>query len=138
MGEIATGRVSDAMVTIPTTHGPDTPLSEIRDCFEDDHFHMALIVGDDERLVTTIERSDLDERQAGATPAHQLGTLTDRTIGPGNSIEDATSRLASEQGRRLAVIDDAGRLLGLLCLKRDGTGYCSNDGVLARAASSGR
>jgi hypothetical protein len=40
-----------------------------------------------------------------------------------------------EQGRRrLAVTDEAGRLLGLLCLKKDGTGYCSDDGIRERAA----
>jgi hypothetical protein len=35
--------------------------------------------------------------------------------------------------RRPAVVDDSGRLLGLLCLKKDGTDYCSDEGVRDRA-----
>ncbi len=137
MDQLGAGLVAGAMVTVPKTHGPETSLNEIRSFFEDQHVHMALIVGPDGRLITTIERSDLDNSRADSTPVLQLGTLAGRTIGPTRSIEDATSRLSAEQGRRLAVIDDAGRLLGLLCLKRDRTGYCSNDGVLQRDTGSG-
>jgi CBS-domain-containing membrane protein len=126
------------MVTIPKTHGPETALVEIRSLFEDDHVHMALIVGPDRRLITTIERSDLNQIQSESRPTPQVGTLHGRTIGPADSIQDATSRLKAQQRRRLAVVDDAGRLLGLLCLKRDGTGYCSDSGVLQRAAASGK
>jgi hypothetical protein len=37
-------------------------------------------------------------------------------------------------GRRLAVVDCSGRLLGLLCRKNSGTGYCSDEGIRQRAA----
>lgn len=37
------------------------------------------------------------------------------------------------RSRRLAVIDDHGMLLGLLCLKRTGLGFCSDTDVQARA-----
>jgi hypothetical protein len=43
--------------------------------------------------------------------------------------------------RRTAVISADGRLLGLLCLKARGTGFCSDGDVRARAleeASGGR
>jgi hypothetical protein len=108
MGQLNKGLVASAMVTIPKTHGPDTPLNEIRSLFEDEHFHIALIVGDDGRLITTIERSDLDETRVDSIPVFQLGTLAGRTIGPTRSVEDATSMLTAERRRRLAVIDDAG------------------------------
>lgn len=35
--------------------------------------------------------------------------------------------------RRLAVVDEAGRLEGLLCLKRTATGFCSDRDVASRA-----
>jgi hypothetical protein len=57
-------RVAGVMVTSPKTHGPRCGLQTIGRFFEDDHVHMALVVGADRRLLTTIERSDL----AGATP----------------------------------------------------------------------
>ena len=37
-----------------------------------------------------------------------------------------------EERRRLAVLDDSGRLIGLLCLKGNGTGYCADDGRRGR------
>lgn len=123
-------RVADVMVTCPKTHAPDSRLEEIRALFEDDHVHMALIVGTGGRLVTTIERSDLAAASTG--PARALGTLADRTVRPLAPLAAATAELLRSKRRRLAVVDDRGRLLGLLCLKRDGTGYCSDEGIRAR------
>ncbi|MDT4899080.1 MAG: hypothetical protein QOJ78_10 [Pseudonocardiales bacterium] len=128
------GPVADAMVTGPKTHRADSTQADIRALFRDDHVHMALVVAPDGRLVTTIERSDLAAAQARSTPVTDLGTLAGRTVGPSHSVAAATSALLREGRRRLAVVDPAGRLLGLLCLKRDGTGYCSEDGVRARAS----
>src|SRR5262245_20350958 len=114
------------MVTRPTTHGPDSTLEEIRAFFDDDHVHMALTVAPDRRLITTIERPDLAAPSA-STPLAGLGTLAERTVGPSDALDAATARLLRGRRRRLAVVDRAGRLLGLLCLKRDGTGYCSDE-----------
>jgi CBS-domain-containing membrane protein len=131
-GEAGT-RVADVMVMCPKTHAPDAELDDILALFEDDHVHMALIVGTDGRLVTTIERSDLVPRPSSSTPVAALGTLRGRTVGPTNTVAAATAVLLRDGRRRLAVVDGSGRLLGLLCLKRDGTGFCSDEGISARA-----
>jgi CBS-domain-containing membrane protein len=122
------------MVTICKTHGPETRLTEIRRLFNDDHVHMALIVASDGQLLTTIERADLREAIPGSIPARHLGTIADRVISPHQSLEYAMAALKWGHRRRLAVIDDSGRLLGLLCLKRHGDGFCSDEGVRQRAA----
>jgi CBS-domain-containing membrane protein len=122
------------MVTVPKTHGPDTRLAEIRMLFEDDHVHMALIVAGDGRLLTTIERADLSEAIPGSTRARHVGTNVRRVVGPHLSVEYAMAKLKWDCRRRLAVIDDSGRLLGLLCLKRHGDGFCSDEGVRRRTA----
>jgi predicted transcriptional regulator len=122
------------MVTFPKTHGMGAPLEDIRSVFEDDHVHMALIVADG-RLITTIERSDLIEPFPGSTPADQVGTLIERTISPDRPLDEVTAALKRSRRRRLAVVDDSGGLLGLLCLKRDDIGYCSDEGVRQRAAN---
>jgi hypothetical protein len=129
-------RVADVMVTCPKTHALDSGLDDIVALFEDDHVHMALIVGADGRLVTTIERSDLVPRPSSSTPVAALGTLFGRTVGPADGVAPATAVLLRDRRRRLAVVDHSGsgRLLGLLCLKRDGTGFCSDEGIRARAA----
>jgi CBS domain-containing protein len=128
--------VSDVMVTIPKTHGPDVSLEEIRELFADDHVRMALVVDASGRLLTTIERQDLIAAAApSSTRIARLGTLVGRTVGPSTLLSAATATLLRARKRRLAVVDDRGRLVGLLCLKRDGTGFCSDEGVRRRAES---
>jgi hypothetical protein len=124
------------MVACPKTHRPDTALDEIREFFEDDHVHMALIVTADQRLLTTMERSDLATASSPAPPARDLGRLVDRTVSPSAALDAVTARLLREGRRRFAVVDSTGRLLGLLCLKRDGTGYRSDAGIRERATAN--
>jgi hypothetical protein len=94
---------------------------------------MALIIAADGRLITTIERPDLAAPKSGFASVAQLGTLAGRTARPADLLGDATATLLREGRRRLAVVDDSGRLLGLLCLKRSGAGYCSDQGIHERA-----
>jgi CBS-domain-containing membrane protein len=128
------------MARCPKTHGLESGLENLRTFFEDDHHHVALIVAPDGRLVTTIERADLAAATSSSSPAATLGTLIGRTAGPTDPLATATGALLREGRRRLAVVDESGRLLGLLCLKKDGTGYCSDEGIRertrARRASS--
>jgi hypothetical protein len=131
-------RVADAMITQPKTHGPEVRLEEIRGFFRDDHVHMALIVASDGQLLTTIERPDVPLTGGDPEPIAKLGTLAGRTSGPADSLHSTTARLLRAKRRRLAVVDDSGRLLGLLCLKKSGTAYCSDEGVQARAQDHSR
>lgn len=127
-------RVTDVMVTCPKTLGPLSRLDDLRAIFSDDHVHMALVVDpDDGRLITTIERPDIPEAASNSAAVTEFGTLVGRTVQASYSLDAATTAMRFEARRRLAVVDDFGRLLGLLCLKRDGTGYCSNEGIRARA-----
>ena len=57
-----------------------------------------------------------------------------RCVGPGTDLVEAWNVMRSHGRRRLAVVDRSGHLLGLLCLKRSGRGFCSDAGVAARAA----
>jgi CBS-domain-containing membrane protein len=125
-------RVADAMITCPVTYGPESPAEKIRVFFRDDHRHMALIVAPDGQLITTIERPDLAAATPSSAPVAKLGTLIGRTAGPADPLAAATAALLREGRRRLAVVDDSGRLLGLLCLKKDGTGYCSDEDIRER------
>jgi len=138
-GDARTGQfVADAMIRCPKTHDLGTTADEIRAFFEDDHVHMALIVRTDRRLVTTIERADLSARPPVLALAAELGTLTGRTAGPAQKLEAVTAGLLRERRRRQAVVDDCGRLLGLLCLKKDGSGYCSDDNIRQRQSGAER
>ncbi|MBT2534400.1 hypothetical protein J7E83_20165 [Arthrobacter sp. ISL-48] len=82
--------------------------------------------------MTTIERSDIAAEAPDEAPAVHLGRLEGRTASEWWPIKPTTAWLKSQGRRRLAVVDAGGYLKGLLCLKRSGTGYCSDAGVLGR------
>ncbi len=140
MAPLADVTVAEAMVRHPKVHGAATTIGELRRILTDDHVHAVLIVAG-RRLVTVIERADLIrangadlDTAAGADdrPAVSLGRLTGRVVAPAASAADALREMTSAGRRRLAVVDDDGALLGLLCLKRRGDGFCSDDDVRAR------
>jgi CBS domain-containing protein len=124
--------VAEAMVTDPKTHGPPTTVGELRSFFCDDHVHLALLVQGG-RLLSTVERHDLPMDLDDSAPAWPAGTLVGRTIRPDASAAAAHERMRRSGRRRLAVIDDHGALLGLLCLKASGDGFCSDRDVANRA-----
>lgn len=126
--------VKDAMITCPKTLSAGSSVEEVRGFFADDHVHLALIVDFNGRLLTTLERSDIPAEATGSAKASDFGTILGRTVEPQRSLGAATATLQSAGRRRLAVVDGEGKLLGLLCRKRTGLGYCNDAGVAARAA----
>jgi CBS domain-containing protein len=122
------GTVASALLKAPKLCRPDVSTGEVRRLLADDHVHLVLLV-DAGRLVTTIERGDIDRTVPDDERASRYGTLAERTIGPGASIADALDRMRTAGRRRLAVVDDDGGLRGLLCLKRHGRGFCSDADV---------
>lgn len=128
--------VADAMIRFPKVCGSATTVGQARDQLLDDHVHAVLVV-EDGTLLAVVERADLHGASA-AEPAWPLGRLAGRVVGAAADLAAVTRDLAGSGRRRLAVVDDAGRLAGLLCRKRSGRGFCSDDGVAARAAARGR
>lgn len=122
----------DAMLHAPKVCGPQTSAADLRRLFADDHVHAALVV-DDGRLMTVIERADIAAVPVDR-PARELGRLEGRTVRAQADLESTRQRMCAKQIRRLAVVDDHDVLLGLLCLKNTGLGFCSDHDVAARAA----
>ncbi len=127
--------VADAMVRAPKVRPGTTTVAQARADLLDDHVHAVLVVRDSV-LVSVVESADLTSAppDALAAPAGRLGG---RTVPPGTDLESVWRDLTVRRRRRVAVVDDRGRLLGLLCLKRSGRGFCTDDGVRARAAERG-
>jgi hypothetical protein len=128
------------MVTCPTTHRPLATAGELRSFFADDHVHMALLV-DGGVLLGAVDRSDIDAEIDERAPAITLAQLDGRTISPDATAEAARTEMRLDSRRRLAVTTQEGELLGLLCLKGNGNGFCSDEDVAARrpvASSSSR
>ena len=125
------------MVTTPKTHPPGVTLDEIRELFEDDHVRIALVVAADGRLVTALEREDLLTVSSSSAPVAEFGTLAGRTARPFDSLALAKAKLLRQRRRWVAVVDDDGRPIGLLCLKRDRAGFCTDEGMRARERQRG-
>jgi CBS domain-containing protein len=124
-------RVADVTVTCPTLHSGDATVGELRAFFLDDHVHMALLV-DGRRLVGAVERADLGRDLPDDLPARFAGSLQGRVVSPDTPARSALAVMRAAGRRRLAAVDREGNLLGLLCLKALGNGFCSDEGVADR------
>ena len=124
------------MVRHPKALPAHATVGAVRTVFESQHVHMVLVV-DDGQLVTAIEREDFHPEMADDLPARSVGHLRGRTTSPDAPLETVTKGLKESSRRRVAVVDAEGVLLGLLCLKRSGTGFCADRDVRARAAERG-
>jgi CBS-domain-containing membrane protein len=130
--------VSDVMLRHPKVLDAQATVDEARAALTDDHVHMVLLT-EGSTLVGTLVRTDLphpiQRSDQGGGPALPWSTLRDRTV-PSATSADTVNKLLIERGlRRLAVIDHDGTLLGLMCLKRSRTGFCSDEDVASRAQS---
>ena len=124
--------VGDAMIRAPKVLDEAASAADAKSLLVDDHTHLVLVVDRHGTLVTTIERADLGHSLEDATPARVLGRVVGRTVSPATSVRDALAVMEGSHRRRLAVVDEAGKLLGLLCLKRSGNGFCSDADVRSR------
>lgn len=130
--------VADAMVSIPKVLDASTSVHEVRALFDDDHVHAALILGDRGVLITVVERADIPADLSHDCPAATLGMVQGRIVSSDSCLAGAQQLMLKTGRRRLAVVDTDGRLVGLLCLKRSRTGFCSDQDVLARLAEAQR
>lgn len=123
--------VADALVRHPKVCDAETRVGEIRSLFEDDHVHAALLVFPDGRLRAVVDRADLTPALPDSLPAHRVGALEGRLVAKNADLEQTLNAMRTIGRRRLAVVED-GYLVGLLCLKRTGLGFCSDADVDAR------
>jgi predicted transcriptional regulator len=124
--------VADAMILTPKIFDIEATVHDVKTQFEDDHVHAVLVVHGGV-LLTVVERPDLDHAVSDDEPALSLGRLAGRVVA-GDHLLEAVHRAVTQSGtRRLAVIDEDGRLVGLLCLKEHGLGFCSDADLRARA-----
>lgn len=124
--------VLDVTVRHPTVHPTTATVDEVREFLTGEHVHLVLIADAAGVLVTTIDRDDLAADAAGDVRAAGLGTLEGRTVRADLPLRDLEAVLATAGTRRLAVVDAEGRLVGLVCRKRSGHGFCSDVGISER------
>lgn len=127
--------VAAAMLPLPKVCPPGLTVAGARALFLDDHVH-ALLVVDAGVLLAVVERPDLVDARPDA-PARAHGRRDGRVVGPHEDLAATGRDMVLAGRRRLAVADEHRVLLGLLCLKRSGRGFCSQADVDARARERG-
>lgn len=129
--------VGSAMVRRPRVCDAGTTVAQVREAFQDDHVH-AVLVAEKGLLLAVVEREDVQAARPDV-PAREIGTLAGRVVGPDADLAEVWHAMRAASRRRLAVADPSTLLLlGLLCLRRTGQGFCSDADVAARAAELGR
>jgi CBS-domain-containing membrane protein len=132
---VAAVTVAEVMVRHPKVLPADASVGEVRAVLADDHVHMVLLT-EGQLLRGTLTREDLPAVAAGTEPALNRSQLTGRTVAPDAPGELMLEELVERGTRRLAAVDQQGRLLGLLCLKRGQTGFCSDADAAARGCAA--
>jgi CBS domain-containing protein len=120
------------MIPAPKISGSEATVRDMKALFENDKVHAVLIV-DSGVLLAVVERSDLDQSTSDGASALSVGRLSGRVVAGDHSLQAAHRWMTGSGRRRLAVVDEDGRLVGLLCLKRDGRGFCSSADLQSRA-----
>lgn len=125
--------VGEAMIRNPRTCSLRATVDEVRTLFGDPHVHAALVVDRAQVLLSVVERADLSADAIGRRRVAEFGRLDGRTINADEALAGVRDSMLVIGRRRLAVVGGGHRLLGLLCLKASGKGFCSERDVEARA-----
>ena len=110
--------VQEAMTSNPTAITPDTTVQEAARLMKSEDVG-ALPVVENGRLTCVVTDRDLAIRGVAEgltvdTPVSELASKNVVTIDPQQSLEDAARLMAEHQVRRLPVVEEDGRLVGVL------------------------
>lgn len=132
---LAGKQVRDIMINCPKWIDSTITIGHAEKLFTDEHVHMLLLV-ENQQLVGTLLRTDLhDTPLPRELPAKPFSVLNGRWVRADHDAADLLTWMSSQRIRRLAVVDETLTLKGLVCLKRTGTGFCSDADVQARAST---
>ena len=110
--------VQEAMTSNPTAITPDTTVQEAARLMKSEDVG-ALPVVEDGRLTCVVTDRDLAirglaEGTSPQTPVRDVASKDVATIDPQQSLEEAARLMAEHQVRRLPVVEEDGRLVGML------------------------
>lgn len=114
-------RSESGMVTDPVTISPDATLAELDELCGTYRVSGLPVVDADRRLLGIITNRDLrfvPSTEFASLRVHEVMTRMPLVTGPvGISNEDAAALLAKHKVEKLPLVDDAGRLAGLITVK---------------------
>jgi len=110
--------VQEAMTSNPAAVTPDTTVQEAARLMKSEDVG-ALPIVEDGRIVGVVTDRDLSirvvaEARDAETPVREVASKDIVTIDPQQSLEEAARLMAEHQVRRLPVVEEDGRLVGVL------------------------
>ncbi|HZM19538.1 MAG TPA: CBS domain-containing protein [Gaiellaceae bacterium] len=112
-------RIRDLMTESPRTVGSDVTVVEAARVMRDDDFGLVPVV-DGDRLVGTVTDRDIairvvaEERDPSSTTVREIASADLVTIDPEQELGEALRLMAQHQVRRLPVVEEDGRLVGIV------------------------
>jgi len=117
--------VADLMLRNPKTLPADAPVADARAILENPSVQMVLLA-DGQTFAGAI--TDLPRDAPAEQRALDFADRQPETIGPDEPASIAFARAAANPHRRIVVLDDDARLVGLLCLDASRTRFCGATG----------
>ena len=112
-------KVRDVMTTRPRVVTPETPVSQVAELMESEDIG-AVPVLEGEQLAGMITDRDIVTRAIAqgkdprGMPVREVSTRDVVTVSPDHDLSDALQLMAQHQIRRLPVVDDENRLVGIV------------------------
>lgn len=112
-------KVSDVMTARPRAVSPDTPVSQVAELMESEDIG-AIPILDGDQLAGMITDRDIVIRAVAkgkdprGMPAREISSREVVTVRPDSNLSDALELMASHQVRRLPVVDEDNRLIGVV------------------------
>ena len=112
-------RITELMTSNPRTIGQDQPVAEAAKMMRDEDVGLAPIV-DGDKLIGAVTDRDIVTRvvamgkDPASTSVREVASSDVVTVGPEQNLDDALNLMARHQVRRLPVVEEDGRLLGVV------------------------
>lgn len=112
-------RIRELMTESPRTVSSDVTVVEAARVMRDDDFGLVPVV-DGDRLVGTVTDRDIairvvaEERDPSSTTVREIASADLVTIDPEQELGEALRLMAQHQIRRLPVVEEDGRLVGIV------------------------
>src|SRR5918995_2329813 len=111
--------IREVMTSNPRTVEADKPVAEAAKLMRDEDVGLAPVVEGD-RLVGTLTDRDIairvvaEGKDPASTPVREVASTEVVTVSPEQDLDEATRLMAQHQVRRVPVVEEDGRLVGML------------------------
>jgi CBS domain-containing protein len=112
--------IRDLMTSDPKVVEPDKPVAEAAKLMKAEDVGIVPIVDDQNRLVGTITDRDItvrvvaEEKDPKSTTVSEIASQSLITVDPQQDLHEALRLMAQHQVRRLPVVEEDGRLVGIV------------------------